>query len=337
MIKIKAWRFYRARYLKLEEVELPEPKEGEALLRVLRCGVCQTDIDEFIAGPKIFNRIPFTPGHEFGGIVEKVGDPKYKYLEGKLVGVLPLVSCGVCNYCKIGLENLCEKRKYYGVIDYDGGFAEYAIVKTSNLFPVEDERLITLVEPLLVALRAFNRAKEEPVVKKKTLVVGGGIIGLLTAFVFRHFGWDVSIIEERENRKKLALELGFKVEDTLLNLKDRSYPVVVDAAGEDPFLPYALSNLFPKVAPGGMLILIGVYGEKVHFSPLEFLLKEAQLKPTILYTQKEVKLLPKILPAFKNISHKFISSAFPLEKLVENLIELELHKDKYIKLVMVNK
>ncbi len=334
---MKAWRYYGARFLKLEDVEIPEPKEGEVLLKVLRCGVCQTDIDEFIAGPKLFSKIPFTPGHEFGGVVEKVGDEKHKELEGKIAGVLPLVYCGECKFCKVGMENLCEKRKYYGIIEYDGGFAEYALVKVKNLFPVEDERLIIFIEPLLIALRAFTRAQEEPVSEKKVLVVGGGIIGILTAFVFRRCGWDVLLTEKRENRRNFAFELGFKVKESLEELKDRSYPVIVDAAGEDPFLPYILPSLFLKVAPGGMVLLIGVYCEDTRFYPLEFLSKEAQLKSIFMYTQKEVKLLPEFLPSLKEISQKLIFKEFPLEKLVDNLLELELYKERYIKLVMVNK
>jgi threonine dehydrogenase-like Zn-dependent dehydrogenase len=98
-----------------------------------------------------------------------------------------------------------------------------------------------------------------------------------------------------------------------------------------------LPNLFPKVAPGGVLLLIGVYCEDTLFVPLEFLSKEAQLKTVFMYTREEVKLLSRVLPALKNISSKLVSKEFPLEKLVDNLLELELYKERYTKLVMVNK
>ena len=145
-----ALRFYGRRDIRLEKMEKPKLQKDEVLIRVIAAGISQTQINEFVEGPFIINKeihpltkkaIPLVPSQEFGGIVEEVGEDVDRSWLGKMVAVLPLVTCKKCKSCKEKRENLCENVAYYGLLGLDGGFSEYCAVKSENIFEVKKENL----------------------------------------------------------------------------------------------------------------------------------------------------------------------------------------------------
>ncbi len=153
---MKALRLYAPGDLRLEDVPIPFPKPDEVLVRVLACGVCGSDI------PRIFEhgtyKYPLVPGHEFSGIIEKVGSETGKDWVGRHVVIYPLIPCRQCSSCYSGLYTQCLNYDYLGS-RRDGGFAEYVTVPRSNIIPAPDGvpgMLSAMTEPCAVALHAVR-------------------------------------------------------------------------------------------------------------------------------------------------------------------------------------
>ncbi len=333
MKKVKAWRYYGRRDLRLEEVELKPLQDDEVLIKVEACGICQTDVDEFMGGPKLFRPLPITPGHEFGGKVVEVGKNVKKELIGKIVTVTPLIFCNECQYCKIDKPNLCEKMEYYGIIGRDGGFAEYAVVKASNVVEMDDPEIIHFGEICLICLRLVNEAEKFSYLGKKALVVGAGPVGIPTVYLLQREGWEVEVCEIRDKRRKFFEKKGLKTYELLQDVPNEFYDVVIDCAGEDPLVPYALPEEVFKVKKAGCVIVAGIYFSETKLSIIDILLKEVKVCPIFTYTKKELAQLKPAMEYCKEL-FKRITCRVPFQDLEDALLELETRKEEYLKLVL---
>ncbi|HIC92938.1 MAG TPA: alcohol dehydrogenase, partial [Anaerolineae bacterium] len=113
--------------LEMMELARPSPGPDEVLIRIRACGVCHTDLHE-VEGDLPLPKLPLIPGHEIAGVVESVGSEVARFREGDRVGVPWLYStCGKCDFCRRGLENLCENARFTGY-HVDGGYAQYVVV-----------------------------------------------------------------------------------------------------------------------------------------------------------------------------------------------------------------
>ena len=146
-----------------EQVTLREPAPHEVLVRVSACGVCRTDL-HLIDGELPAIPFPVTPGHEIVGTVERAGAGVTRWRRGDRVGVPWLGgSCGSCEYCRRGLENLCERARFTGYT-LDGGYAEYALADARFCFSIPERYSDAEAAPLLCAgligYRAYRAAGE---------------------------------------------------------------------------------------------------------------------------------------------------------------------------------
>lgn len=341
-----ALRYYGQRDIRLEEVPTPEPKEGEVLIKVTHAGFSQTQVNEFIAGPFIINKsphpltgkaIPLIPCQEFGGIVEEVGYGVDKEILGKQVSVLPLVSCGKCEFCRKGEENLCDKLAYHGLLGLDGGFAEYCVVKRENIFPVEEKSLLTFVEPLLIGFHSLNRYRKlESSEGKKVLVMGAGAVGISVATVWKLEGKSqVFMSEILPNRKRKAEEFGFELLSEE-ELKKQSFDVVIDAAGMDPLLGERQAFIEGQnyVRKGGVFLDVGTYFHFVSIVPASLLLREINLITSITYNSCDVEQLKNFLET-NTLSFEALIEEIPLSRIVEDgYYRAEVDKDSFVRLVV---
>lgn len=156
--------------LSLEELPKPSPGPGEILVKVSACGVCHTEIDE-IEG-RLNPNFPIIPGHEIVGRVEKGGAGAGRFKVGNRVGIAWInSSCGRCDFCKKGLENLCKGFKATG-LDRDGGYAEYTLVSEKFAYRIPERFTDCEAAPLLCAGVVGYRAL------KLTDMENGDILGL---------------------------------------------------------------------------------------------------------------------------------------------------------------
>jgi alcohol dehydrogenase, propanol-preferring len=149
--------------LEIEERAVPEPAQGEVLLRVEACGACRTDV-HLVDDELPMAELPVVPGHQIVGVVERVGEGVGTTGPGERVGVPWLGwTCGVCRYCTTGRENLCDRARFTGC-NIDGGFAEWVVADARYVFPVAGEVSSIDAAPLLCAgligLRTLRKAAD---------------------------------------------------------------------------------------------------------------------------------------------------------------------------------
>jgi L-iditol 2-dehydrogenase len=187
MATMRAARLHGKEDLRVEDVRLPEVREGEVLLAVKASAICGTDIRMYRNGHKNASAAhPLVLGHEIAGVVEKVGPGVTGYHEGMRVAVAPNMGCGVCDRCVSGNTQLCDAFQAFG-INIDGGFAERLLVPAaavrqgnlSEMPPGVDFPAAAVVEPLSCVYNAFQRCAIGP--GDTVLVMGSGPIGLMHA------------------------------------------------------------------------------------------------------------------------------------------------------------
>jgi propanol-preferring alcohol dehydrogenase len=176
--------------LRLADIPIPRPGAGQLLIRVHACGVCRTDlhvVDGELPDPKL----PLVPGHEIVGVVAECGAGVERYAAGQRVGVPWLgYTCGVCRYCRLGRENLCENARFTGY-HMDGGYAEYTIADQRYCFPIPDEYDDVAAAPLLCAGLIGYRSLVMAGDAQRLGIYGFGAAAHIVAQVARHQGRTV--------------------------------------------------------------------------------------------------------------------------------------------------
>ena len=222
-----------------DDLPMPVPGPGEALIKVLRAGICRTDI-EIAAGYMDFTGIP---GHEFVGVVEKSDNPA---LSGsRVVGEINC-GCGACDFCASGDENHCPSRTVLGIKGRDGAFAEYLALPEKNLHGVPDsigDDEAVFVEPLSAAYRIMEQIA---VRGANALVLGDGKLGLLIAQAMDIMYANVTLCGRHP--RKLAILDGTKVNAVMENelAPGKLYDIVVEATGRPDGVAKALSHTKPR-------------------------------------------------------------------------------------------
>ena len=261
---MKAWVLHGVNDIRFEDKDIPTPQTGEALIRVMACGICGSDI------PRIYDtgahRHPLVPGHEFAGIVEAVGDDNSSTLTGSRVGVFPLIPCGVCPQCSQKKYEMCDNYNYTGS-RCDGAFAEYVCVPCSNLIQLPDNAgfdQAAMLEPMAVAVHAMRATDIAP--GSTIAICGLGTIGLLLYMFLKEAGHtNVYLIGNKDFQKKQALSLGadearycdIRKENALSWLKkctgNSGADVFFECVGRNDTITLSLN----AAAKGGKVTLIG--------------------------------------------------------------------------------
>ncbi|MDE3119469.1 MAG: zinc-dependent alcohol dehydrogenase family protein, partial [Nitrospirota bacterium] len=195
--------------LTLQERPIPEPGAGVVRLKVLVCGVCRTDlhiVEEELPPAKR----PIVPGHEVVGIVDRVGAGVRAIKEGDRVGIAWLQqTCGRCEFCASGRENLCLGARFTGYHE-DGGYADYALVPEAFAYPLPpvltDEEAAPLLCAGIIGYRALRLSGVRP--GQRLGLYGFGASAHLTIQVAKHWGCSVYVCSLREEHRKLARDLG---------------------------------------------------------------------------------------------------------------------------------
>jgi (R,R)-butanediol dehydrogenase/meso-butanediol dehydrogenase/diacetyl reductase len=215
----KAAVWYAARDVRVVEVELRTPDTGEAAIAVAYCGICGSDLHEYVDGPHAIPvdephpesgaTAPIVLGHEFCGTVVDVGPGVSGFAPGDRVAVEPHYRCGACPRCRNGEYNVCRHFGFAGLMG-DGGMAEQAVVPAYMLHRLPDTVSLeqaAVFEPAAVALHAWRRASVRP--GETIAVVGLGPIGLLIVMMaVRHGAGRVIAADLSPARLEAARRLG---------------------------------------------------------------------------------------------------------------------------------
>jgi (R,R)-butanediol dehydrogenase / meso-butanediol dehydrogenase / diacetyl reductase len=266
-------------------IEMPDPTPGpdEVVIRVAACGVCGSDIkaQPFMPGGMVM-------GHEFGGEIVAVGSDADGWREGTNVAVLPVVSCGRCQYCTAGLVSHCAQTRYIGMGPDRGGFAEFAVVPARHAFALPNDMAYTyaaLVEPFAVGLHGVHSAQVSP--GEDVLVVGAGGVGLTTIAWARATGAQrVTAVDPDPRRRESARVMG--ATDTRASVADadaNAYDAVLECVGR----PELLQACQAAVRPRGRIGISGACAEPLPIEPVTALLKELNIRFSVCYTPDEFR------------------------------------------------
>lgn len=247
--------------LKIKEFELPELRENEVLIKVNACGVCRTDLH--VVEGELGEIKNIVPGHEVVGTIEKVDKEVSAQKIGKKVGVAWLYSsCGSCEYCLSGRENLCQNKQFTG-FSRNGGYSEYIIADNRFIFDLpkglKDEEIAPLLCSGAIGYRSFKLTNSSP--GSTIAMFGFGGSAHLTLQLAKKLGHKVIIISRNENHLKLASELGAdftfspKNGDVYENLKDKDIEdAIIFAPSATPIM-----NALKVIKPGGRVVVAGIH------------------------------------------------------------------------------
>ncbi|MBW4630648.1 MAG: alcohol dehydrogenase catalytic domain-containing protein [Iphinoe sp. HA4291-MV1] len=246
-------------------IPIPEPPPGEALVRVLCAGICNTDL-ELRRG-----YYPYTGilGHEFVGVVEQ--GPEH-LVKQRVVGEINAV-CGQCRFCRSGQPTHCENRTVLGIVNRNGAFAEYLCLPTENLHPIPDNiptELATFTEPLAAALEIQQQVHLHP--DDRVLVVGDGKLGQLVAQTLALTGCDLLVVGRHQDKLAYLEARGIKT-GFADAVTDRAFDISVECTGNSEGFALARRALRPR----GTLVLKSTYAGKLSLDASSLVVDEITL------------------------------------------------------------
>ena len=297
MEKMKAAVYHAAGDVRIEERDVPTPVAGEALIKVLRSGMCGTDASEYTSGPKIFatqtkhpvsgHHGPMILGHEFIGEIVGNVDAASGFVTGDLVASGAGISCGSCKRCLEMRTNLCEKYVTLG-LNRDGGMAEYVAVPTSTLVKIPAGLGLDaagIAQPLAVGLHAARRAGVRD--GDKVLLIGAGAIGTFVLAGLKNlFTAEVTVLDFAGNRLERAARLGadHTVEvgenaeaDVKKIFGDAGIDVIIEASGAPGQLQFAIG----LVKRGGNILQVGLPSTKQEIDVHKIVMSEINIQTTL--------------------------------------------------------
>ncbi len=332
-MKMKAIQFYSPLNIKYEEVEIREPKDDEVQVKIMAALTCGTDVKTYRRGhPVLIKKIPSGFGHEFSGIVTKVGKNVFGFKEGDRVVAANSAPCGECFFCKRGEHNLCEKLEFL-----NGAYAEYinipsAIVKR-NLLHISDSlsfEKAAFAEPLANVVHGVERTGIKA--GQTVGVVGLGPIGLMFVKLAKLKG--ARVIAAGRNPLKLKMAKEFGGADEIIDLTKYQNPEKIfiefsegkkglDVAVECVGLPEIWERMFTFVRRGGVVHLFGgckagtsvsIDTRRLHYDEIKVL---SIFHHTPLYFREALRLIE--------------DGSVPVEKLITETLPLSMAEEALIK------
>ena len=292
---MRALMYTGTQAMEMRDVPEPVPAAGDVLLRIDAVGICGSDLHAW-HGHDPRRVPPMILGHEFAATVV-AGEGTGRRVTGN-----PLVTCGSCEYCVQGRNNLCANRTMIGM-SRPGAFAERMAIPAGCLVELPDDlpaARAALTEPAATALHALNlsmRALARPLPECSTLILGGGAIGMLAALLARHYGCRDLVVAETNALRRASLEraVGCRTFDPRDGVPPRESSVdyVIDAVGARTTRQAALA----AVKPGGVVMHIGLMDWASEIDMRKLTLAEITLIGTYTYTTADLRATVRALSA----------------------------------------
>lgn len=287
--------------IRVQDVPVPQkPPAGWVQIRVHWCGICGSDLHEYLAGPvfiPVDHPHPLTGlkgqctlGHEFSGEIAELGDGVTGYAVGERVTADACQHCGKCYYCTHGLYNICENLAFTGLMN-NGAFAEYVNVPAELLYKLPDDfptEAGALIEPLAVGMHAVKKAGE--LVGKTVVVVGAGTIGLCTIMCAKAAGAGrVIALEMSAARKAKAMEVGASLVidpkecDAIAELKALTGGYGADVSFECIGNKNTAKLALDVIRKAGRCVMVGIFEEPSQFNFFELVATEKEVVGSLAY------------------------------------------------------
>jgi (R,R)-butanediol dehydrogenase / meso-butanediol dehydrogenase / diacetyl reductase len=339
---VRAARYYGVKDIRVEEI--PEPNGDLAPTQVLIkprwCGICGTDLHEYMAGPIVTPaephpltgaQLPQILGHELSADVLAIGAEVTNVAVGDRVSIMPLVSCGRCYFCRRGLNHLCVEMGCFGLSWEWGGLGELGVCESYQAWRLPDEVSYeqgAMVEPAAVAEWGVAQGGVRP--GDRVLVTGAGPIGALAVLAAQAAGaGEVYLSEPNRKRASRAEGLGAAAildptaTDVVGELRERSEGLGVDVAiecsGSEPGLRSALG----AVRTHGTVVQVGLHVKDASLDMMEVSERELTVKGTWCYSVHE----------WPRIMQMIAAGAFPVERTISGHTTLAETVDGFERLI----
>jgi alcohol dehydrogenase, propanol-preferring len=270
--------------LRVAQVPVPEPGEGQLLLRVHCCAVCRTDL-HVVDGELPHPRLPLIPGHQIVGTVQKISERADGFTVGDRVGVPWLGwTDGECRYCLSGRENLCENARFTGY-QIDGGYAEYALADTRFCFPIPESYPDLQAAPLLCAGLIGHRSLRFAGDAERLGLYGFGASAHIVAQVAAHEGRRIFAFTRAhdEEAQEFARELGAEWAGSSEEAPPEELDAAIIFAPVGALVPAALR----AVARGGTVVCAGIHMSDIPSFPYEILWGERSVRSVANLTRQD--------------------------------------------------
>ena len=272
--------------------DLPEPVlvADEVVLKIDAVGICGSDMHAY-HGHDPRRQPGLVLGHEFCGTV--VASTSKHYTKGMRVTGNPLITCGTCDFCVQGRNNLCSNRTMVGMTR-SGAFAQFMSIPAKSLIDMpQDMSAIhaALTEPAATALHAINmsmKAMARPLPENRTLVIGGGAIGMLAALLLRRYGCHGVVVAETNPLRRASVQQHTHAETydpRVTAVEENGFDYVIDAVGSKITRIDALK----AVRPGGVVMHIGLQDWASEIDMRKLTLAEITLMGTYSYTTADLR------------------------------------------------
>lgn len=298
---MKAALWYGKNDVRVEDIKEPTVVSGSVKIKVKWCGICGSDLHEYLGGP-IFIPVgqphplsgdiaPVVLGHEFSGEVVELGEGVTKFNIGDRVIVEPIVACGKCDACREGKYNLCSSLGFHGLCGGGGGFAEYTVFPVEFVHKIPDDMTYekaALVEPMAVALHSIRVAKF--LTGNTALVLGSGPIGIATIECLKAAGAKLVIVLQRKSiRQEYAKRAGadYVLDPNEVNVveevKKLTGGIGVDAAFETTGSQVGFNIGLESLKFEGTLVITSIWEKETSFNPNVLVFSEKKIVGTIAY------------------------------------------------------
>lgn len=324
----------------IKDISEPVPNGKDVIVAVKRAGICGSDIHNYENGAPV----GLVMGHEFSGTVLDPGD-RSDLKVGDRVTALPISPCGKCDACLTGNPQYCNETWNHALglaLDNQGTYTAKSSVRSDMILKLPDNvdnDEGAMVEPTAVGLHAIHLADIK--VGDKVLVIGGGIIGLVSAMFAKMEGASTVVVSEtNEYRGKKSVELG--VADAWLDAKDEKFmenvykmtgtgfDKVIECCGNSP----AVSSAIMCTKNGGRIILVGVSSAPITIPMVVSVLHEVTMIGAIAYTKEEFQTCIDLISAKKIDVKKFVSKTISIEEGQKAFDDLYSGKSELIKVLI---
>lgn len=299
--------------------EVPVPGPGEVLVRVAAAGICMSDREVYDGRRDAgYVRYPLTPGHEWSGTVEAVGEGVDRRLTGRRTVAEGFRNCGVCDRCRDGETSLCAAGYDETGFTRPGAFADHLLAPARLLHPLDDTadlRSAALLEPAAVVAAAVRAAAPQP--GERVVVVGTGTLGLLAVqLLARYSPAELTVVDPRTERAELAREFGATGVRTPEAATDEHgrYDLALETAGA----PATAAAACALARRGGRVLLTGIFPPgATGIDPALLTLRQLTLRGVFGAPTTAWAFAVRAFTAGLLVPGPLISHEFPLEKYAE--------------------
>ncbi len=302
--------------LKSSVIPKPQPLAGQVLVRVKACGVCRTDL-HIVDGDLKEPKLPLVPGHQIVGVVEALGPGVTAHKTGDRIGIPWLGgSCGTCDYCRTGRENLCDLARYTGY-QLNGGFAQFCLADERFSFPIPKSFPDLQAAPLLCAGLIGYRSLRMAGEGKRLGFYGFGAAAHLLIQVAKYQNREVYVFTRPGDTRSQAFakKLGADWVGSSGDLPPKSLDAAILFAPVGDLVPLALR----AVAKGGVVVCAGIHMSDIPSFPYSILWGERQIRSVANLTRRDGEKFLGLAPQIPIETHVKV---YPLEKANEALADL---------------